>query len=112
MTLTTPTPDPPDTAPPTAADPPPRETVVLRKFPPARPSYRMLHQPFTNRWPPLRCRLGWHRWLGRDVLNRRPADGGVAGRELCTCVSRCAGCDVVRHEQNVALPRGRWVDRS
>lgn len=71
------------------------------------------HQPLSYRWPPLRCRCGWHRWRRRDVVTRRPAPHPApAGRELCSCISNCARCDVVRHEQNVPPPRRRWRWRS
>lgn len=82
---------------------------------PSRGRARVLeHQVLRASWPPLLCRLGWHWWASRSVCSERPADRptGAAARTICTLVSRCgrAGCDVVRHEQNVAAPGrpGRW----
>lgn len=63
------------------------------------------HQPLRVQWPPWRCRWGWHRWAYREPGGLRTADPPGRGRRVCTLVSRCARCDIVRHEQNVAVPR-------
>lgn len=84
-----------------------RRTIVLREIRRRDPSSPVKLRAFTNRWPPRRCRLGWHRWLHLDVVgsSRRPATPPAAGRELCTLLAVCRDCEIVRHDQNVPVPR-------
>lgn len=109
MTTTATTPSPDSPAEPTAA--PPRIRVVLGDLD-HRPPGRVVHQPLVYRWPPLLCRIGVHRWRRREVFRRRPAGevSGRPGRELCSRTSTCGRCDIVRHEQNIAVPAG-WAGR-
>ncbi len=57
---------------------------------------------FTAR-PPLRCRLGWHPWRRpARVLNVRDVGAGLT---LCTVISTCRGCPIIRREEFRPIPR-------
>ncbi|MCF7550999.1 hypothetical protein [Pseudonocardia sp. WMMC193] len=80
---------------------PAHRVAELERLARARPLLR--HQPLEPRWPDRRCRLGWHRFLQRDVIAAREVDVAGRGRVvLVTRISACARCDCIRHEQNAA----------